>query len=174
MAIVYTFEEIYEQLYPLIYRFVIVRVPTHEVEDLTAEIMVKVWTALAGFKEKCSIRTWALRIAYHQIADYYRSERHIPILSFNEQLDMAQLKADHVEQLTTLSCIKEALAKLPAPQVVVIQLRLVEGFSASEVANILGTSQQAVDSLLYRAKKRFRKFYKVENKGGSNDERKRL
>ena len=167
MALGFTFEEIYDQLFPSIYRFVIVRVPNHEVEDLTAEIMVKIWRSLSGFKEKCSIQTWAMKIAYHQIADYYRSEKHIPILSFNEQLDIAQVKPDHVEQLTTLSCIKEALAKLPAPQVVVIQLRLVEGFSASEVANILGTSQQAVDSLLYRAKKGFRRFYKVENTGGN-------
>ena len=170
MSINYTFEEIYEQLFPLVYRFVIVRVPKHEVEDITAEIMVKVWRALLGFKEKCSLRTWALRIAYHQIADYYRSEKHIPILSFNEQLDIAQLKPDHVEQLTMLSSIQDALAKLPAPQVVVIQLRLVEGLSAVEVANILGTTQQAVDSLLYRAKKGFRRFYKAENTGGIGDE----
>lgn len=166
MAINQSFEEIYEQLFPLIYRFVIVRIPVQEVEDITAEIMVKVWRALSEFKGKCSLRTWALRIAYHQIVDFYRSERHIPILSYNDQLDITQLKPDHVEQLAMLSCIKEALAKLPAPQVVVIQLRLVEGFSAGEVADILGTSQQAVDSLLYRAKKGFRKFYKAENTGG--------
>lgn len=166
MAINHSFEEIYEQLFPLIYRFVIVRIPAQEVEDITAEIMVKVWRALSGFKGKCLLRTWALRIAYHQIVDYYRSERHIPVLSYNDQLDIIQLKPDHVEQLAMISCIKEALAKLPAPQVVVIQLRLVEGFSAEEVANILGTSQQAVDSLLYRAKKGFRRFYKAENTGG--------
>jgi RNA polymerase sigma-70 factor (ECF subfamily) len=167
VAINYSFEEIYEQLFPIIYRFVIVRVPVQEVEDLTAEIMVKVWRALSGFKGKCSLQTWALQIAYHQIVDYYRSDRHIPVLSYNEQLDIKQLTPDHVEQLTILSCIKEALAKLPAPQIVVIQLRLVEGLSACEVANILGTSQQAVDSLLYRAKKGFRRFYKAENTGGN-------
>jgi RNA polymerase sigma-70 factor (ECF subfamily) len=167
LVINYSFEEIYEQLFPLIYRFVIVRVPPQEVEDLTAEIMVKVWKALSEFKGKCSLRTWALRIAYHQIVDYYRSERHIPVLSYNEQLDIKQLTPDHVEQLTMLSCIKEALAKLPAPQVVVIQLRLVEGFSTDEVANILGTNQKAIDSLLYRAKKGFRKFYQAENTGGN-------
>jgi RNA polymerase sigma factor, sigma-70 family len=167
VTINYSFEEIYEQLFPLIYRFVIVRVPAQEVEDLTAESMVKIWRALSGYKGKCSLQTWALRIAYHQIVDYYRSERHIPVLSYNEQLDIKQMTPDHVEQITMLSCIKEALAKLPAPQVVVIQLRLVEGFSADEVADILGTSKQAVDSLLYRAKKGFRKFYKADNTGGN-------
>jgi RNA polymerase sigma-70 factor (ECF subfamily) len=162
VAINDSFEEIYEQLFPFLYRFVIVRIPAQEVEDITAEIMVKVWRSLSGFKGKCSLRTWALRIAYHQIVDFYRSEKHIPVLSYNDQLDIIQLKPDHVEQLAMISCIKEALAKLPAPQVVVIQLRLVEGFSAEEVADILGTSQQAVDSLLYRAKKGFRRFYKAE------------
>jgi RNA polymerase sigma-70 factor (ECF subfamily) len=167
VAIDYSFEEIYDQLFPVIYRFVITRVPAQEVEDLTAEIMVKIWKALSGFKGNCSLRTWALRIAYNRIIDYYRSEKNIPVLSYNEQLDMTNLTTDHAEQLTVLSCIREALAKLPAPQVVVIQLRLVEGFSADEVAGILGTSQQAVDSLLYRAKKSFRKYYKADITGGN-------
>ncbi|HWQ89172.1 MAG TPA: sigma-70 family RNA polymerase sigma factor [Desulfitobacteriaceae bacterium] len=166
MKINYSFEEIYEKLSPLIYRFVIVRVPASEAEDLTAEIMVKVWRNLAGLKEKTSLQAWALSIAYHQIIDYYRSEKHIPVISANNQPDIEGLTPDHAEQLIKMNSIEETLTKLPASQVAVIQLRIVEGFSAAEVADILGTSKQAVDSLLYRAKKRFRKYYAVRNTGG--------
>ena len=59
------------------------------------------------------------------------------------------------------------MAKLSPQQVNVIQLRLIEGFTAGEVAEILGTTHQAVDSLLYRAKKGFRKIYQGNlDKGG--------
>ena len=166
MTIDYSFEEIYEQLFSLIYRFVRVRVPASEAEDLTAEIMVKVWRSLAGLKDKTLIQAWALRIAFNQIIDYYRSEKHIPVFSAKDQPDFAHLTPDHAEQLTVMSCVKETLTKLSASQVAVIQLRIVEGFSAAEVADILGTSRQAVDSLLYRAKKRFRKFYADRTTGG--------
>jgi RNA polymerase sigma-70 factor (ECF subfamily) len=160
------FEEIYEQLFPLIYRFVIIRVPASAAEDLTAEIMVKLWRSLADLKEKSALRSWALRIAYNQIVDYYRSEKHIPVFCGNKQPDPAKMTQDHTEQAVLLSSIKDTLSRLPASQVTVIQLRIVEGFSAAEVAAILGTSKQAVDSLLYRAKKGFCKIYSARNMGG--------
>ena len=62
--------------------------------------------------------------------------------------------------------VSNTLAQLSEPQVAVIQLRLIEGFSSSETASILGTTQQAVDSLLYRAKKNFRTVYQAEMAGG--------
>jgi RNA polymerase sigma-70 factor, ECF subfamily len=63
--------------------------------------------------------------------------------------------------------VGQTLASLSGPQVAVIQLRLIEGFNASEAADILGITQPAVDSLLYRAKQSFRKIYQgTENKGG--------
>lgn len=163
-----SFDQVYEQLFPIVYRFVRVRIPTHDVEDVTAEILTKVWRALPGFKGNASLRTWALRIALHHIADYYRithkKEPSAVSLDFHENDSVAE---DHSEHLATMLSVSEALAKMSKQQVAVIQLRLVEGFSAVEAAQILGISGQAVDSLLYRAKKSFRKYYGMDNTGGN-------
>lgn len=165
-----SFDQVYEGLLPLVYRFVRLRIPTRDVEDVTAEILTKVWRALPGFKGNSSLKSWALRIAYHQIADYYRITRgkELPVISLSHDFQNNPVTEDHSEQLATLLSISETLAKMSEPQVAVIQLRLIEGFSAVEVAQTLGISQQAVDSLLYRAKKSFRKYYGMEYAGGTH------
>lgn len=162
-----SFDEIYEQLFPLIYRFVSIRVPKSDVEDVAAEIIVKAWRGLGSMERKTALKSWALKIATHQIADYYRSHKRIPVMPLEEIPKPLPQESDQSETWATLFSVGEALAKLSPQQVNVIQLRLIEGFSAGEVAEILGTTQQAVDSLLYRAKKGFRKIYQGNpGKGG--------
>lgn len=161
-----TFNELYEQLLPVIYRFVSVRVPKNDVEDVAAEVLAKVWQAYPSYRGKSSVKTWAMRIAYNHIADYYRALKRVPPVL---PLDCTSSDSkDHSEQWLTLLGIGQALSRLSAPQVAAIQLRLIEGYSASEVAAILGISQPAVDSLLYRAKKSFRRFYQAATGGEHN------
>jgi RNA polymerase sigma-70 factor (ECF subfamily) len=162
-----SFDEIYEVLFPLIYRFVSIRVPKPDVEDVAAEIIVKVWRGLPDMEKKKALKAWALTIAAHQIADYYRAHKRAPVMTLDEIPKPLPLESDQSENWATLLSVGEALAKLCPQQVNVIQLRLIEGFSAGEVAEILGTTHQAVDSLLYRAKKGFRKIYQGNSdKGG--------
>lgn len=165
-----SFDEIYEQLFPMVYRFVRLRIPLSEVEDVTAEILTKVWRALPNFEGKSSLKSWTLRISYNHVADFYRTRKGkgLSVISLSDDLKSIHSADDHNDQLVTILSVSETLTKLSEPQVAVIQLRLVEGFSAVEVAQILDITQQAVDSLLYRAKKSFRKFYEMENAGGTS------
>lgn len=157
-----TFDEIYENLFPQVYRFVRLRVPSSDVDDVTAEVMAKVWRAFSGFRGE-NPKAWALRIAYNQIADYYRAHKRspsaIPLIEVENGVDAS-------EDWLTFLTVSQALDKLSPTHLAVLQLRLVEGFSSAETAGILGTTQQAVDSLLYRAKKRFRKAYESATAGG--------
>lgn len=162
-----SFDEIYDLLFPLIYRFVSIRVPSSDVEDVTAEIIAKAWRGLPNVAKRSALKSWALKIATHQIADYYRSHKRVPVMPLEEIPQSLPQESDQSEKWATLLSVGEALAKLSPQQVNVIQLRLIEGFSALEAAEILGTTQQAVDSLLYRAKKGFRKIYQGNpDKGG--------
>lgn len=161
------FDETYEVIFPLIYRFVSIRVPKPDVEDVSAEIIVKVWRGLPDMEKKGALKAWALKIASHQIVDYYRTHKRAPAMTLEEIPKPLPQESDQSETWATLLSVGEAMAKLSPQQINVIQLRLIEGFSAGEVAEILGTTQQAVDSLLYRAKKGFRKIYQGNtDKGG--------
>ena len=162
-----SFDETYEVLFPLIYRFVSIRVSKPDVEDVVAEIIVKVWRGLPDMEKKNALKSWALKIATHQIADYYRTHKRTRVITLEETPKPLPQESDQSETWATLLSVGEALAKLSPQQINVIQLRLIEGFSAGEVAEIIGTTQQAVDSLLYRAKKGFRKIYQGNSdKGG--------
>ncbi len=161
-----SFEQIYEQLFPAVYRFACIRIPSSEIEDITAEIMAKIWRSISGFEGRSSLRCWALRIAANYIADFYRSRKQVDVICLAEDLQNLSGSRDYGEDLATGLSVSCTLAQLTEPQVAVIQLRLVEGFSSTETASIMGTTQQAVDSLLYRAKKSFRTIYTAEAAGG--------
>jgi len=162
-----SFDEIYEVIFPLIFRFVTIRVPKLDVEDVTAEIIVKVWRGLPKMEKKYALKAWALKISSHQIVDYYRTYKYTPTIIVDDVPKPLPQELDQSETWATLLSVGEALAKLSSLQVNVIQLRLIEGFTAEEVAEALGTTSQAVDSLLYRAKKGFRKIYQGNlDKGG--------
>ncbi len=75
-----SFDQIYEELFPAVYRFVCLRIPASEIEDVAAEIMAKVWKSLPGFEGRSSLRSWALRIAANYIADFYRSRKKVDII----------------------------------------------------------------------------------------------
>ncbi|CAA7601802.1 RNA polymerase sigma factor, sigma-70 family [Acididesulfobacillus acetoxydans] len=158
-----SFDDIYEQLFSPVYRFVKVRIPGRDIEDVVAEIMAKIWRALPTFRGP-NLKPWALRIAYHHVADYYRRSQRIPALV---PLEDNLRGSDPCEETAALLHIGQVLAGLPPKHTAVIQLRLVEGLSADDVAGILGITHEAVDSMLYRAKKGFRKIYHdLETAGG--------
>jgi RNA polymerase sigma-70 factor, ECF subfamily len=162
-----SFDEVYEELFLPVYRFVRLRVPIQDVDDITAEALVKIWRALPQYAGRASLKSWALKIAYSNVADYYRARNRTPTLYLEDTSASSSNSPDQSEQWATLLSVGQTLASLSGPQVAVIQLRLIEGFNASEAADILGITQPAVDSLLYRAKQSFRKIYQgTENKGG--------
>lgn len=161
-----SFEEIYEELFPAVYRFVSIRIPRNDVEDVAAEVMAKIWRGLPGYQGR-GLKTWALRIANNHITDYYRNNKRVPSII---PLEESTLGLDQDEAWLTLANVSQALAGLSSNHVAVIQLRLIEGFSALETAGILGITQEGVDSLLYRAKKQFRKLYQqIEAAGGGQN-----
>ncbi|MGC8843329.1 MAG: RNA polymerase sigma factor, partial [bacterium] len=54
--------------------------------------------------------------------------------------------------------VQEAIKKLPSPYREVIILHDLQGFSYGEVANMLGTNEQAVRVRLHRARKRLKEL----------------
>jgi RNA polymerase sigma-70 factor (ECF subfamily) len=159
-----SFDHIYDQLLPSVYRYVSARIPRNDTEDVTAEILAKVWRAYPHYQGRSSLKTWALRIAARHIADYYRAlKRTLPVLPWEPA---AEAEHDHSDNCLDLLSIGQALSQCSAEQVSAIQLRLVEGYSAVETAEILHMSPAGVDSLLYRAKQKFRTSYRAETTGG--------
>jgi RNA polymerase sigma-70 factor (ECF subfamily) len=150
----------------------------HDAEDLVQETMLRAWRSYAGFEGRSSLRTWLYRIATSAClrALENRGRRPLPsglggpaedpdaaVGAASPEVGWLQPMPDALFGTADPASIVDsragmrlaliaALQYLPARQRAVLILREVLGWRASEVAELLGVSATAVNSLLQRAR----------------------
>jgi RNA polymerase sigma-70 factor, ECF subfamily len=133
-----------------------------EADDAVQETMVRAWTRRDSFEGRSSIHSWLYRIATNVCLDMLRSRGRRPVtlglgglevLPHDQDLEAA---ADPAETVAAKEAVRlafvVALQALPARQRSVLILRDVLGWSAPEVADLLGTTAASVNSALQRAR----------------------
>jgi RNA polymerase sigma-70 factor (ECF subfamily) len=150
-----------------------------DAEDVLQETLVAAWQGLDGFEGRSSIRTWLYRIATNRCLNALRSASRRPAKAWDvpgidppeptrlgevvwlEPIPDALLDPIHVptgpearyERTESISlAFVTALQVLPPRQVAVVVLRDVLGFAAGEVAGMLDTTVDSVNSLLRRGR----------------------
>ncbi len=150
-----------------------------EAEDATQETMLRAWRRADTLVERAALKSWLFRIATNvcldQIDSSKRRERPIdladagtadtpvgaPLPELTWVLPIANSQvidpgADPATQMADRESLRlafvAALQHLPARQRVVLVLREVLRWSAKEVADLLETSVQSVNSALQRAR----------------------
>jgi RNA polymerase sigma-70 factor (ECF subfamily) len=151
-----------------------------DAEDALQDTLLSAWQGLAGFEGRSSMRTWLYRIATNRCLDARRSasrrrakEWDVPNVvppepsrlgevvwlepfpdALHEGVIDAQLgpeaRYEHTESISL--AFVTALQVLPPRQLAVLILRDVLGFHASEVANMLDSTVESVNSALKRAR----------------------
>jgi len=147
-------------------------------EDLLQETLLAAWRDLGQFQGRASVRAWLYRIATNRSLDALRARRRRPE-DVQRMTDVPEptrqteplwlepfpdaLRADAAPGPEAHYEAKEAVAlafvvglqHLPPQQRAVLVLRDVLGFRAAEVAEMLATTEAAVNSLLRRARAAF-------------------
>jgi len=145
-----------------------------DAEDAVQEMLVSAWRGIGSFQEKSALRTWLYRIATNRCLNMIRDRRRRPpaALPFVPQpptrMDEVtwlepypdDLLPDTEPEPESRYELKEAvglafmtaLQRLPVTQRTVLVLRDVLGFRASEVADMLDTTEATVNSALQRAR----------------------
>jgi RNA polymerase sigma-70 factor (ECF subfamily) len=151
-----------------------------DAEDAMQEILLAAWRGLAGFESRASLRTWLYRIATNHCLNLMRSAGRRPRFNeprpdyllpeampsteptwlepypdvlLDELPDAAPGPEARYEQREAISlAFVTALQLLPPRQRAALILRDVLGFRASEVAQILDSSEESVTSALKRAR----------------------
>ena len=152
----------------------------HDAEEALQETLLAAWQGLGGFERRASIRTWLYRIATNRCLNARRSTSRRPAKEWDvpeveppeptrlgevawlEPFPDALLEgASEVplgpearyEQIESISlAFVTALQVLPPRQLAVLVLRDVLGLHASEVADMLDSSVDSVNSALKRAR----------------------
>ena len=151
-----------------------------DAEDALQDTLLGAWQGLDRFEGRASLRTWLYRIATNRCLNEYRSASRRPAREWNvpnvqppeptrlgeivwlEPFPDALLESvldapigpeARYEQTESVSlAFVTALQVLPPRQVAVLILRDVLGFHAAEVAGMLDSSVESVNSALKRAR----------------------
>jgi len=144
--------EIYEHHSPGIFRYAYRMLDDHDLaEDCVAETFYRFLIAIRNGTSFENMRAYLYRIAHNWINDHYR--RKPPAIPLDENLHSApEGNPSHlVGQELDRQRVRSALLHLPAEQRQVIELRFMENWSHTEVADALGKSVEATRALQYRA-----------------------
>jgi RNA polymerase sigma-70 factor (ECF subfamily) len=151
-----------------------------DAEDVLQDTLLSAWQGLDGFEGRASIRTWLYRIATNRclnarrsasrrpakewdIAEYQPPEptrlgeivwlEPFPDALLEGVMDVPLGPEARYEQTESISlAFVTALQVLPPRQLAVLVLRDVLGFHANEVADMLDSTVDSVNSLLKRAR----------------------
>lgn len=166
------FQKIHADFRLKVTRYLARLVGEFEAEDLTQEVFVRVNQNLPSFRGESRLSTWIYRIATNTAIDrlrqpsYQHTAQDQPECEEDEVDDLerwAGESAPPLEQLIHyregLDCLCGVVEALPENYRSVILLDQVEGFSAKEIAEILGLDLNVVKIRLHRG--RLRLFEKL-------------
>jgi RNA polymerase sigma-70 factor (ECF subfamily) len=161
-------EEYSPQVYALLTRFLGQRSSR---EDLVQEVFLRVIRARERYQPTARFSTWLYRIVFNMsVNETQRStskESHpmsAPAIGdersadgFGDVNDARALQpSEHLERADVVRVVRAAIAALPESQRLALILAKYEEMPYSEIAQILGSSEKAVKSLVHRAREALR------------------
>jgi RNA polymerase sigma-70 factor, ECF subfamily len=138
-----------------------------EAEDAVQEAYVKAFTHLESFRGESSLSTWLSRITINEALGRLRRDRLLTGLEAIVDSRKAQIipfpqvaaSSDPertMAQKELLLFVERALGNLPKNFRIVFVMRVLEGMSVEETADLLGIKQKTVKTRLHRARRLLR------------------
>lgn len=151
-----TAAELFERHHRSVFRFLRRATgSTHDAEDLTQDVFLRVLRALDGYEDRHLERAWLFRIARNVWLDHWRGRRRAPATTgFGDGgRHIAYLPARQVSGLA----LDEALARLGDAEREAFLMREVAGLGHVEIAEATEATPGAVRSRIHRARLALRK-----------------
>ena len=152
------FNLFYEENVDVVYRFLRVRSSAEQAEDLTAEVFA---SAYSFWRDGGRVETgWLMTVARRRLIDEWRSQSR----STNRQRKIAaeqhrRCRSFGVVESDTKLFVLSILDRLPPTQRQALVLRYLDDQPVGAVADTLGRSYGAAESLLARARSNFGRVY---------------
>src|SRR5712664_643300 len=138
-----------------------------QAEDLAQEVFIRVYRARAEYVPSAKFTTWLFRIATNLALNSIRDTRHqrmeisldTPVTADAEEgdertLDVAERHPNierYLVEDVQRKMIRRAIEKLPEKQRAAVLLHKYQELDYGEISKILGCSESALKSLLFRA-----------------------
>jgi RNA polymerase sigma-70 factor, ECF subfamily len=153
-------ERYWDRLYRWLYHLTRDR---HTAEDLTQETFLKALAAVHTFRPGSNFRAWVFRIGHNNFVNQKRAERRtkhqLPEDAAAPELGMVEARTEHREALEAVS---KAVSELPPDFRAALLLRVHEGLSFREVAQVLKTTEETARWRVFKARQKLMKVLAPE------------
>jgi RNA polymerase sigma-70 factor (ECF subfamily) len=125
-----------------------------EAEDVAQEAMLRLWRSAAGLELGIGgLRPWLRRVTSNLCIDRVRSGQRVVVTDEVPEVAEPPTQSVALESQELAARVTSALQALPERQRVALTLFHHEGLSQIEVGQAMGISDEAVESLLARARR---------------------
>jgi RNA polymerase sigma-70 factor, ECF subfamily len=147
---------LFDRALPEVYHYLLHRCRQRSTaEDLASETFLAAVDAIRRQVILTPSVAWLIGIARHKLVDHWRrverESRHLAVIASDDSVEL--------DTAIDRGRAMDVLAELNPSQRTALTLRHVDGLSVAEVANLLGRSVHATETLLVRARAAFRSQY---------------
>jgi len=179
------FEQFFNEYYPKLFRFVKRRLPQDATaaEDIAQGTLCRALESLHSYRGEAALLTWLCTLCRREMSARWDENRAwsaaprlaeddpairmaLESLLASEQVDPMRA-ADRAQVRQTIFA---ALDYLPAPYGDILEWKYLRDLSMGEIAQRLGRSPKAVESLLTRAREAFRESFSLLSGGEAGSE----
>jgi RNA polymerase sigma-70 factor (ECF subfamily) len=125
-----------------------------EAEDVAQEAMLRLWKIAPDWRQgEAQVSTWLYRVVTNLCTDRLRRKRGIGLDRIAEPEDGKPAVTEVMQQAERAVALNAALAQLPDRQRQAVVLRHLDGAGNAEIADVMETSVEAIESLVARGKR---------------------
>lgn len=136
-----------------------------EAEDVAQEAFLRLWNNAAGWRPgEAGLKSWLYRVAFNLSHDRLRRRRLVLMDEPPETVDPAPRPGEAMEEDEPGMAVRNALGRLPERQRAALVLSYYEGLSQAEAAGLLEISEEALESLLARGRRKLREVLGAEGR----------
>ena len=137
----------------------------HDAEDITQDVFLEAFRALATFRNDSKIATWLYRITVNRSLNLLKKKKRSAFIQSFDQLfsatakdvelinDQTPTSQESMEEAQQLDILHATIDKLPENQRIAFTLNKYEELSYAEIAEVMKISVSAVESLIFRARR---------------------
>lgn len=153
------FGERYDEFFEKVYGFIFYRIQHKETaEDLTSQVFMKAVTHFHKFSaDKASFSTWLLRIARNTLIDFFRTKKNYADLEKAFEVKSDEDLEEKVAVKMDFEKVREVLSLLKPDARDIVMMRLWDGLSYKEIAEITGKSEGALKMVFSRSVEKLQK-----------------
>lgn len=154
-----TFANLYQAHTYAVFNYCLFRVSNRAVaEDLTADTFERAWRARHRYRsERAAFNTWLFTIARRVVTDWQRRQARRPVATLDDQQpDESASPEAQVEETEEQAQLRRLIQTLNPYEQELIAFKFGAGMTNRDIGEVLGKSDTAVGSAIYRLMQKLR------------------